>query len=42
MSAVYSLFLRQWQRGRITEADLQEAVTKGLITETEKQSIMSF
>ena len=40
MSAVYNLFLRQWKSGRITEKDLDDAVTKGLITEAEKQTIM--
>lgn len=41
MSAIYNLFLRQWKRERITEDDLQEAVDRGLITEDEKQEIIS-
>ena len=40
MSALYNLTLRQWQRGRVDEADLQQLVDRGLLTEQEKELIM--
>lgn len=40
MSALYSLIVRQWQRGRINEDDLQKLADDGRITEEEKTTIM--
>lgn len=42
MSALYNLTLRQWQRGRIDENDLQQLVDRELLTEQEKQDIMEY
>ena len=42
MSALYNLTLRQWQRGRVDEADLQQLVDRGLLMEQEKELIMEY
>ena len=37
---MYQFLLRQWKLGKVTEANLETAVSKGWITEEEKMQIL--
>ncbi len=39
MTAYYSLFMRNWLNGRATEAQIDQAVVKGFLTEEEATEI---
>lgn len=41
MSAIYSIFLRNWTNGRASEEQIQEAVVKGLISQKDADTIMA-
>ena len=38
---MYAFLLRQWQLGKVTETQLEYAVTKGWISEAEKEQILA-